>query len=71
MAIPEVCKSCVHRFRDELEGHACTKVEKSIELSDGSVLTWPGYAVKNAIDDCRGALAKPSVLGRLRYLIGL
>jgi hypothetical protein len=65
--IPDTCKSCSHRFNDSGEGQLCRKLDKQIPLSNGKILEWPGWEVREAFVKCKGELASPEIFGRLRY----
>jgi len=71
MAVPESCKSCAHRLNDIAEGHLCMKVHRKIHLPNGDILEWPGFSVSEAIKECAGVLAQPSITARLRYAVSM
>lgn len=67
MSTPESCKSCVHRYNDVSEGQNCRRLDKKIHLAGGRILNWPGWAVSEAIEECKGEIAKTSIFARIRF----
>lgn len=69
--VPEACKSCSHRFNDDLEGQLCNKVPQKVQLPSGRVIDWHGAPVTVAFADCGGTLRRANRLGRLWFWLGL
>ena len=71
MSTPDSCKNCSHRYKDISEGHNCRRLYKKIHLEGGGVLEWPGWDVREAIEECKGNLAKFSVFSRIRFHLSM